>query len=367
MANNIIIHYPFELNYKAKSASGIRPIKMLEAFKGLGYEIELISGNSKIRKQLIENVINRIKNGYKYEFVYSESSTMPTALTDKHHLPLRPFIDYNLFRVCKKNKIPIGLFYRDIYWLFPAFSNLIPNWKAQIARIFYKLDLFCYNKYLKFLYTPSIPMQKYIPIISIEKFKTLPPANDCFQINEIYSLNKTINLFYVGGVGLHYQMHELFKALKALDNVQLTICTRANEWAQVEMEYRLLYKNYEKNISIVHLSGDEMIQKLKECDVALIFVKPQEYWNFAVPYKFFEYLGFGKPIIASSGTFAGTLVSEHEIGFTINYNFNDLINTLNSITLNPSILGDKIDNIRKFSENNTWRERALQVCNDLIN
>ena len=39
---NIIFHCPFVLNYSATSASGIRPIKMLEAFQDLGFNVDVL-------------------------------------------------------------------------------------------------------------------------------------------------------------------------------------------------------------------------------------------------------------------------------------------------------------------------------------
>lgn len=51
MSKNIIFHCPFILNPNAISASGIRPIKMLEAFKKLGFEVDVVSGSTSERKK----------------------------------------------------------------------------------------------------------------------------------------------------------------------------------------------------------------------------------------------------------------------------------------------------------------------------
>ncbi|MDC4646009.1 hypothetical protein OHV73_19385, partial [Acinetobacter baumannii] len=88
---NIIFHCPFPLDLNAKSASGIRPIKILQAFRDLGCNVDLVTGYSRERRLAINEIKRKIKNGHQYSFVYSESSTMPTALTDPHHLPLNPF------------------------------------------------------------------------------------------------------------------------------------------------------------------------------------------------------------------------------------------------------------------------------------
>ncbi len=111
----IIFHHPLPLDSNARSASGIRPLRMLQAFKDLGCEVDLVTGHAAERKVAIKKIKQNIKNGVTYSFLYAESSTMPTTLTEPHHLPVNPLLDWRFFQFCKTRKIPIGLFYRDIY------------------------------------------------------------------------------------------------------------------------------------------------------------------------------------------------------------------------------------------------------------
>ncbi len=60
---NIIFHHPLPLNPNATSASGIRPLKMLEAFRSLGYEVDVISGYSSERKKRIKEIKKKINEG----------------------------------------------------------------------------------------------------------------------------------------------------------------------------------------------------------------------------------------------------------------------------------------------------------------
>jgi len=59
----IIFHYPLPLNPEAASASGIRPFKMIEAFKSLGYHVDLVTGYSRERKIQIKKIKKNINNG----------------------------------------------------------------------------------------------------------------------------------------------------------------------------------------------------------------------------------------------------------------------------------------------------------------
>lgn len=74
-------------------------------------------------KKSINKIKSLIEAGEKFDFCYSESSTMPTLLTEKNHLPSHPFLDFSFFKYLKKNNIKIGLFYRDIHWMFDFYGK----------------------------------------------------------------------------------------------------------------------------------------------------------------------------------------------------------------------------------------------------
>ena len=114
----IIFHIPMKIDRTRVSASQIRPFKIIHAFKVSGYDIDIVEGYGAERRQQIAEIKRNVRRGVKYDFLYSESSTMPTLLTEKNHLPLYPFLDFSFFAFCKKHRIKIGLFYRDIYWCF---------------------------------------------------------------------------------------------------------------------------------------------------------------------------------------------------------------------------------------------------------
>lgn len=364
----IIFHHPLPLDFKATSASGIRPIKMLQAFQSLGYEVDIVAGNSQQRKKSISYIKQKINSGYKYDFVYSESSTMPTILTDKHHLPLHPTLDFNFFKFCKQKNIAIGLFYRDIYWAFEEYGTHLNPIKRTLAKLSYKYDLLNYNKYLTKLYLPSYEMGKYIPFVSKDILATLPPAHDV--INNIgYSeetnpcSSRPLKVFYVGGMSDHYQMHTLFHVVKKRTDIELVVCTRSSEWLSVKSEYPDISDS--DNINVVHESGESMRKLMVNSDITSIFVKPQEYREFAVPVKLFEYLGLRKPIIASQGTLAGSFVAENDIGWTIPYDENSLNQLFDKLILEPKNYTVKRQSMTSVAPKHTWQARAKQVIREL--
>lgn len=356
---NIIFHCPFTLSENAKSASGIRPIKMLEAFEKIGFNVDVISGNSSERKKIIKKVLKDIQKGKKYEFLYSESSTMPTALTDFHHLPLHPFVDFKFFSEIKKNNIPLSLFYRDIYWMFDDYGKNLPWYKKQLALFFYKFDLRMYNDFLDKLYLPSMKMGEYIDVVRKDIMDALPPAHSTSEYINKPNYTGKINLLYIGGIGADYKMHKLFNALKKLPNVSLTLCTRESDWLLVKDEYGSL----PDNIDIVHKSGSELDVLYDRSHLAVLFVEPKDYREFAVPFKLYEYIGRNKPIICTSSTLVGEFVAENNIGWVLKYDDKELVDLLSHI--GKADIDIKSEQVLHVKENETWESRAKKVCADL--
>ena len=108
-----------------------------------------------------------------------------------------------------------------------------------------------------------------------------------------------------------------------------------------------------------------MKSHLKGADVAVLFVKPQEYWEFASPVKLYEYLGYQKPILASEGTLAGCFVRENGIGWTIPYEESELKQLLEALSSSRDGIDSIHENLRKTSSEHSWKARAKQVIKEL--
>lgn len=348
----MIFHFPLELG-TAQSASQLRPIKMAKAFRNIGYEIELIDGYGQERKKKIKQVKQKIKAGIKYDFLYSESTTMPTLLTEKNHIPVYPFLDYSFFKFCRKHKIPIGLFYRDIYW---CFNDYYKSFSRQIAKWFYVYDLRMYNKLLDSVFVPSFEMIDYLPVEFKIPINELPPGLDKHSYMT-KKLKDSVNILYVGGIGKHYNLQLIMKVIHDLDNISMTVCCRESDWSQVK-EYYQSYIN--KNIKIVHVEEKTLEMLYAKANAFSIFVEPTEYWKFAVPYKLFEAIGNECPIIATKGTWVGDFVEKEKIGFVCDYDEKSLSDVLKNLT--HATLQTMMDNVKKIKKDNTWEMRCERVA-----
>lgn len=364
-----IYHLPNYIEPGGRAGSKVRPMKMLQAFKNIGYEVDFIMGYGKERKKKIKEIKKKIKSGIKYDFLYSENSTMPTLLTEKNHLPTYPFLDFGFMKFCKKRGIKIGLYYRDIYWKFPFYKNEVKPIKRFFALLMYNYDFYKYYQLLDRIYIQSIGMRKYFPAIG-EKIKVdiLPPGSEkkeniILEKREQFSnIGKYISVFYVGGVGNLYNLENLLTVINKKDYLKLTICCRKEDWEKEQKRYE---KYLNGRVSIVHESGEGLEKYYKEADLCSIYFPPEEYRNFVMPIKLFEYLGHVTPILATANTATGDFVRDNDIGWAIESD-NELEEVFDKIYNNKEELINKYYNLVKTLEKNTWEERAKKVKEDLI-
>lgn len=355
----MIFHMPLPLNPKATSASGIRPVRMLEAFRALGLDVTVVAGHSAERRAAIKKVLSGTRSGLQYDFVYSESSTMPTVMTDPHHLPLHPRMDFKMLRELRVSGAKVGLFYRDIYWKFPEYKSMVPLIKRAPAMAGYRWDLFNYRSALDVMYLPSLAMAKYFGDVPFD-IKALPPGHGISEVDVVPA--SPLRLLYVGGLGVHYKLHTLVDAMRKVPEAHLTICTREKEWQSEGPSYQPL----PTNVEVVHKVGDaELAPLYAKSNIGVLSTRPDGYFAFAVPYKLYEYIGHGLPILATKNTLSGQTVSAKGLGWTLDHEPSVIADLLQSLVENPEKLRLVRSAVRAARVGNTWSNRAQQVVDDL--
>lgn len=362
-----IFHIPVFIDPGGKSGSNIRPMKMISAFEKQGYAVECIMGYGKERKEKIKKVKEKIKQGVNYDFLYSESSTMPTLLTEKNHLPRYLGLDFGFFKFCKKHGIQIGLFYRDIQWKFPMYKESVFWYKRCVSIPLYRYDLWQYGKLLDRFYLASLAMKKYLEEYPklLDKADILPPGCDAIEELEAHNIeNEKLRIFYVGGINRIYNLEMFLKVLAKFENVELVLCCRKTEWE----ESKDIYDRYmTPRIKIVHAMGEELENYYKWADLCCAFAGKGEYMSIAMPIKVFEYLGHLKPMFGTADTEAGRFIEENHIGWSIKYTEKDLERVLRKIIADPSVLKKMSKHLKDVRQKNLWTERVKKVAKDLSN
>lgn len=358
----MIFHYPGLIVEGGCSASTIRPRKMISAFESLGYEVVLAVGFGKERAESILAIKERIQKDEIFDFIYSESLTLPTLLSEKNHFPSYPFLDFNFFKFCKARGINTGLFYRDIYWRFNELYESKSFFHTLIAKIFYYYDLIKYRD-LHTIFLPSVEMANHIPVIDRRVCKELPPGTDSeveLGSNQIQA-GAQLKILYVGGFTKAYPMDVMFEAIRQTPFVTLTICTREDEWAEYTEKDKI-----PGNVEIVHESGVGLIALFQNTDLCSLFFEPQIWRGFAFPYKFFEYISYGKPIISVKDTPPSRIIDELELGWVINYSVPELVVLLTKLHANKEIVSVCSSNVIQASQAFTWKSRAEYVVSTLL-
>lgn len=364
-----IFYLPYKLDDHASGARMLRPRKMIQAFRDIGYEVFVIEGTSRIRRQLIEQVKQRINSGDKYDFMYSESHTEPTLLTNPNHMPTHPFLDFGFFRYVKKQGIPIGLFYCDIYWKFESYGTELPAWKRLGALLCYRYDIRQYQKYLDRFYVPDTKVCDYLQCDSLTAIADeLLPGCDDLKVNrktetDCEDRNQHLHIFYVGGLGSQYKISELLKAILPLKDITMTICCREWEW---EAERKLLEPLITDRVQVVHRNSGELEDLYAQADICSLMFEGGVYRQMAKPFKAFEYLAHEKPSLVTEGTAIGEFVRKNQIGWVVPFTSIDIEKSLKDILTHPEELKLKSDNCTAVKKQNLWSCRADKVVRDLV-
>ncbi len=363
-----IFYLPYKLDKSGKGARMLRPRKMIQAFEAIGYDVFVIEGWSAERRKKIAQVKKDILNGVKYDFVYSESSTEPTLLTDPSHLPTHPFLDFGFFKFARKHGIKIGLFYCDIYWKFSTYGEGLPAWKKKAALMNYRYDVKQYKKTLDVIYVPDMKMCNYLNEPSLKAIaKELPPGADDIVIEKRdpgkrdFSKNP-LTIFYVGGIGSHYRINELMKAVHEADDTKLILCCRETEWEKEKAVYEPYLDN---KIEVVHKSSHELEPYYRDADICSLLFMSDEYRGMAKPFKAYEYLAHEVPVISTKGTAIGEFVEKNAIGWNIDFDAAEIRNVLDAVRKDPSVLDTIRENCSRVKRENLWTCRAETVAADL--
>ena len=339
---------------------------MIAAFEEIGYDVYTIMGSGEERNNAFKQLKQMIsEQKMVFEFAYSESSTQPTMIASgKRDLIKYLFLEYRIFRYLKKYDIPTALFYRDIHWQFDKLSkNRRSLIKYYIFLLFYRLDLQVYKRYITAVATPFYRMWEYVPAHFNKKF-TLPAGSDKRTLPLHKSSKQKLNIFYVGGFGNLYSMHELCNAVLQSDGVSLTLCIRKEDWRRVKHEYPLLETS--KEITIVHKSGDELTPYYHAADVLSFVLRPYEYLNITVPYKLYEYVSYGKPIMATKETGFADFIEKNDVGWSVDYTESAILELLNNLKKNQDEVEKKRENMIKIIPQNYWSERAKTVIGKVL-
>lgn len=349
----MVFHAPYPLDPAPASASRQRPNKMLAAFTENGFQVHRITGDPFQRALAFRDLRRRVAGGQAIDFVYSENSTQPNVLATSLKRGLAPFLEARLIGFCARRAIPFGQFYRDVYWRFPEKQAAVPAPRRIAMQVAYRADLAVLRGSHAHVFVPSLPMARIIPFDE-RRCTALPPGA---QVRESPT-PRGLQLLYVGGVGLGHEIDEALGALREVEQAHLTMVVPRPAWESHRERYSPLLTD---RVTVVHAGSEELQELYDGASVGLLLVEPNDYRRFAVPMKMYEYLGQGKPTLASRDTLAGALVEEMEIGFTATNTQSEISALLERLRDDPAVLDGAIERVLSLRHEHTWAMRARTV------
>jgi glycosyltransferase involved in cell wall biosynthesis len=342
----ILFHTPQPLE-SLDSGSSVRPAKMLEAFRSLDYEVDTVLGNKQERRQSIKNIH---KKDTEYSFCYSEPTTWP----------LHPVIDYNLYWYLYRKNISTGVFYRDLYWQFLDYFDHsgMKYWELQFR---YRLDLAVMKRIGDVIYVPSTSFGE-----QLDTPTTPLPPGGIDQTSASDPSPQLQQLIYVGGVSERYGSELLSKVQKVVaanQDIILDLVTRKSEFQSLPDKVHQRFQS--DNVTVHHVSGDDLIPLYKRADAGIIPLIPDSYNNIAMPVKLYEYLSYGLPVITTNLNEVASFVQSTDCGIVCNADSDDLAQAIITLSKDNQLYQQKQQNAVQALKENRWINRAKKVASDL--
>ncbi|WP_197277538.1 glycosyltransferase [Bacillus sp. FJAT-27245] len=372
----VLLYYPFQLAKNANSGSKLRPKKMHEAFlewgKEHGIDILLLSGQSKERSALFEQWKSegRLDN---LLFCYMENQTIPFWLTDSGHIPKQPFVDSAVMSFLRKKNVPVGVFYRDVYWKFDELYPL-KGAKKALMQFVYRMEERFYEKYCKVVFLPSDAMGSFVDI-DLPKI-SLPPGgtdriSETSEADVLEGADGSVpgtpsKAIYVGGI--NNEDYGLFLLLDALEKVNadrkvcdLTVVCREDEFANLPADKKERLERQE--VAVRHVSGEDLNDLYLEMDFAFIPRYKSTYNDFSVPVKLVEYLSNGLPVLGTNCSAQEEIIEGGGYGLICEDNPASMAAAISQMS---GETGKYRENIKEtFIRNHSWRARVEKVHQSL--
>jgi glycosyltransferase involved in cell wall biosynthesis len=360
--DKVLVYFPFALAKKADSGSKVRPLKMIEAFRKWGSEQELevivVSGESKEREEKWNDLLQK-RALTNVRFCYAENQTIPIWLTDKNHIPSKPLIDKKVFQYLKQHQIPMGIFYRDVYWKFDELYPL-KGLKKSVMQWLYRREEKFYEKYADAIFLPSLEMGKYVDINRTKV--ALPPGGKEVVFEKPSREGNEVRAIYVGAV--KHSDNGLPLMLETLNRIQaeglplsLTVVCREQEYTGLPDEQKEKMKQL--NVDVKHISGAELDALYKDMDFAFLPRTKSTYNDFSVPVKLVEYLSNYLPVLASNCTAQQRFVESGPYGVVASATVDEMVTATKKMMEQHHTFLKTIQN--KFLADNSWTARVQTV------
>jgi hypothetical protein len=349
------------------SARPMRVRAMRDNFRKKGHCFTLM-GEPKVLTKKFNYLKHYIQEAQNIDLVYEESLSSPHPIESQHSI-----MRVELRELLKKYQINYSVFFRDMYQAYPSFEKILKELSFQRFNVLRGESLNMFEHITK-MYTPSnmfsneMFLKGMIESQHIQKLTPLPPAiNPSFQIyNNTYisGSDENIKIVYTGGMGEFYNFRAFVEALLLCKTLPLEFHLYIKK-EELDKSRHIYGNELDKASNVfIHRGSFTELAINMNFDLGMSLFDDDNYRKMAAPVKVFDYLSLNMPVLAGCGTEAGAIVSQNNVGFSIENSVEDIVRFFMEIVNNRGLLKEKQENIAKFVEENSWEKRVEQVIKD---
>ncbi|MCU4674743.1 hypothetical protein N7931_03760 [Catenovulum sp. 2E275] len=243
----------------------------------------------------------------------------------------------------------------DAREFYPLQNSEDKQWQYQVGRVFHSL---CeqYLKHCKVRLTVSSSIVELyeqwldIPFVLFRSY----PDGELPQIDPHQKINRPIKLIHHGGAMPNRRLEHLIDLAGVLgDGFELTLMLMPTVPAYLT-DLKKRAAQFSNIRFIAPVAFEHIIHNLTKYDIGIHLMEPQggNQHEFALPNKFFEFVGAGLMLVVSGSKEMVTLVNQYKTGVGFEYlpEIQEVANVLNQLT-------DK--------DISTYKSNSLQVRQDL--
>ncbi len=289
MRRHILVlgHYSLDVLDRAPK---VRTYHMIEALAQQAW-VTVITGTRRQRRQILQHALPILE---RVDAIYVESGSSTATPHDLWFL-------YQAYR----RRIPIGIFVRDAYQMFPDLYP--PNGaRGRILAMLYRLSLAAYAKWARVIFVPTLGLGAVVP--GKDHQALLPPGGYRTMPTDIPGV-KTPIIIYVGAGGPHDGVGRLLAAFETVHqeilDAELWLVMRQEETRGLRLG---------SGVKVWQASGLELQRLLQQAAIAVIPRIDTAYNRLAFPVKLMDYLSEGLPVVVTKGSEASRFVESAGAG-----------------------------------------------------
>lgn len=290
----------------------------------------------------------------KIKLAYIEWPSTPIFFTKKGMGSILFCLDFFVFLYLRLRNYKIFVFYRDAYWAYGKERTFVEKLKTFIG----PLELWWLEKVAHKICVPSKEFAAYLGLSGALELppgcNEMTPDADKFFGSSALVKDSRYRLIYVGGVDQNF--YDLSYLQAAASVFRVTICCRSEELPYLDRGISRLVSVGE--IELVHRNIIDDPSYLRMFDFGFLCHPPSDFKSVAMPYKFFEYLAAGLPVLVDSNSPAAKIVEKHGVGWVVE-NICDLEGIVEAI--DEVSFDKKRRNCAHYVRQNRWADRVSTV------